>query len=270
MLRNLLFLIRERTWLISVLSFWVWNWMKRKGIVHFSISGTFLRFLLYSKTFSIRGVDGIVIESIAKIVSQKSLPNAAEDVLIIIGQHVLRVSSLVSYTVQFGYVDLPDRTDCSYGTSAKAWLWSLDSWNICRSVWWFCEDPDKCWPTNCPPNVVDHTLRSRYDVWLAFWLLEYVTSLLYIPHYTRLQALPSSSILPVCPQLYWNRRNQNTCSGFYFLCIKGQELSKALNDPFQNIHSFRFPSLHNKIVCFCNCYSLLNIENSKIDDICSF
>ena len=75
----------------------MWNLKKLKDIVLFSISGTFLRFLLSSNTFSIRGVNGIMIESVAKIVSQKSLPNAGEDVLIIIGQHVLRVSSLVSY-----------------------------------------------------------------------------------------------------------------------------------------------------------------------------
>jgi hypothetical protein len=89
-------------------------------MVRFSISDTFLRFLLYSKIFSIQDVDDIMIESVTKIVSQKSLPNADEDVLIIIGQLVLRVSSLISYAVLFGCVDLPDRTDRLYETNAKA------------------------------------------------------------------------------------------------------------------------------------------------------
>jgi hypothetical protein len=100
----------------------MWNLKKLKGMVHFSISDIFLRFLLYSKIFSIQGVDGIMIESVAKIVLQKLLPNTDENVLIIIEQHVLRVSSLVSYAVLFGCVDLPDRIDCSYEINAKAWL----------------------------------------------------------------------------------------------------------------------------------------------------
>lgn len=68
-----------------------------------------LCFSLFLKLSSNRNVDGIIIETNAKIVAKTSLSNSSDDALIIIGQHVPLSQAYISHVaVLSGYIDLPN------------------------------------------------------------------------------------------------------------------------------------------------------------------